>query len=273
LHIELDPALFPDDGFTEWTKIHLSAETDGFEIKRKFPLSTSSPPAPIAVKIFVQIDHGCDKFTLSPALQSIVNKQFDSKPQLIMGIWQYVKMHKLQDPEDKRVIRCDETLKAAFEKDSITFSALPDLLATHLSPLGPLKIDYQISADISESNPDEFVTLDPLVLDLEVETEDTSRGRLPTILASSAMTKEIGLFDQKISELLMHIHRSCLRMEFLKKFHQDPVAFINQWVVSQASTLEELLGPMRPDDTEEHRLSEFFSQPWLHDWVASGAFE
>ena len=125
LHIQLDPSLYPnEDGFIEWTKVHLSAETDGFEVKRKLvPIQDST--AVVDAKIFLQIDHGCDKFTLSPALQAIVNKQYDSKPQLIMGIWQYVKMHKLQDSEDKRVIRCDETLKAAFEKDSITFSALP----------------------------------------------------------------------------------------------------------------------------------------------------
>ena len=45
------------------------------------------------------------------ALGEIVGPRAQSRPQLVKGIWSYIKSHDLQDPADGRVIRPDRALR------------------------------------------------------------------------------------------------------------------------------------------------------------------
>lgn len=42
-----------------------------------------------------------------------------SRPQTVKRIWDYVKARDLQDPADRRFIRCDEQLRAVFHTDRL----------------------------------------------------------------------------------------------------------------------------------------------------------
>ncbi len=61
-------------------------------------------------RIFIHLDNSPDKFKLSPDLAEILDIHTDTKPNIIMALWQYVKTYKLQDPEDKRAVNCNEAL-------------------------------------------------------------------------------------------------------------------------------------------------------------------
>jgi len=75
---------------------------------------------------------------LSPELQVVVREAHLSRPQVVKGIWTYIKEHNLQDQENKRVINCDDALKALFEQDSVKMFEMSKLVAKHLvSPSPP----------------------------------------------------------------------------------------------------------------------------------------
>lgn len=57
---------------------------------------------------------------LSPALSSLLGGETKlSRPQATKKLWAYIKANELQEPSDKRIIRCDDALKAVFKVDSI----------------------------------------------------------------------------------------------------------------------------------------------------------
>ncbi|OEU11575.1 swiB complex protein, partial [Fragilariopsis cylindrus CCMP1102] len=50
-------------------------------------------------------------YRLSDELAEIVGTDILPRPQVVKGIWAYIKKHDLQDPKDKREILCDDKLK------------------------------------------------------------------------------------------------------------------------------------------------------------------
>lgn len=57
---------------------------------------------------------------LSPALSDLLGGETKlSRPQATKKLWAYIKANDLQEPSDKRIIRCDDALKAVFKVDSI----------------------------------------------------------------------------------------------------------------------------------------------------------
>ncbi|CAA0840924.1 SWIB complex BAF60b domain-containing protein [Striga hermonthica] len=55
-----------------------------------------------------------------------------SRPDVVKRIWDYIKQHSLQDPEDKRQIICDEKLKELFNVDTFNGFSVTKHLKPHL---------------------------------------------------------------------------------------------------------------------------------------------
>jgi chromatin remodeling complex protein RSC6 len=73
-------------------------------------------------------------FEPSPALAEIVGKEPLSRTAVTKIIWQYIRVNKLQDPNDKRQIRADRKLKPVLGgRASISMFELPKCLAGHLA--------------------------------------------------------------------------------------------------------------------------------------------
>lgn len=53
--------------------------------------------------------------------------------QVVKEVWQYIKEHQLQDPENKRRINCDETLEKILGTKSTDMFEMNKLLAKHIS--------------------------------------------------------------------------------------------------------------------------------------------
>lgn len=54
------------------------------------------------------------------------------RPQIVKHLWQYIRANDLQDPADRRQIRCDDKMKAVFKQDRIHMFTLNKLLAKNL---------------------------------------------------------------------------------------------------------------------------------------------
>jgi upstream activation factor subunit UAF30 len=53
-------------------------------------------------------------YRLSEAMVNILGKEILPRPQVVSGLWEYIKANDLQNPSDKREILCDDKLKLIF---------------------------------------------------------------------------------------------------------------------------------------------------------------
>lgn len=60
------------------------------------------------------------------------NKKQLSRPQTVKKIWVYIKAHDLQDPADKRQIRCDDKMYSVFKSDKVHMFTMNKLLGKQL---------------------------------------------------------------------------------------------------------------------------------------------
>nr|OQO20313.1 hypothetical protein B0A51_14193 [Rachicladosporium sp. CCFEE 5018] len=70
--------------------------------------------------------------TLSEPLAELLGESSLSRPQTVKRIWAYVKERDLQDPSDKRQIRCDEKMHNVFKQDKVHMFTMNKLLRDHL---------------------------------------------------------------------------------------------------------------------------------------------
>ncbi|ERS99633.1 upstream activation factor subunit UAF30 [Sporothrix schenckii 1099-18] len=74
-------------------------------------------------------------FNLSYQLGELVGVSQLSRPQVVKKLWEHIKGHELQDPQDKRQIRCDEKMQAVFKQQKIDMFQMNKLLSNHLYPV------------------------------------------------------------------------------------------------------------------------------------------
>lgn len=71
---------------------------------------------------------------LSADLEAVVGKGPMPRSEVVKKLWEYIKKHDLQNPENKRNILADEKLKAIFGgKAEVTMFEMTKLVSQHLS--------------------------------------------------------------------------------------------------------------------------------------------
>ncbi len=68
----------------------------------------------------------------SKELAAVVGSDPLPRPEVVSKVWDYIKKHKLQDPQNKREIVADEKLRAVFGKERVTMFEMNKHLAQHL---------------------------------------------------------------------------------------------------------------------------------------------
>lgn len=76
------------------------------------------------------------EITFSPALKEITGSTGATRPQLTKLLWDYVKVHNLQDPQDRRYILCDAKLEMVFHEKRVHMTQVAGLLSKHLKSDG-----------------------------------------------------------------------------------------------------------------------------------------
>ena len=71
-------------------------------------------------------------YSLSPELQAIVGNKKLTRPQIVKGLWEYIKSKKLQDPKSKRMIVPDAKLSEVLGKKPIDMLKMAGLLNKHI---------------------------------------------------------------------------------------------------------------------------------------------
>src|ERR1700710_1697431 len=68
----------------------------------------------------------------SAELAAVVGEGTMARGEVVSKVWEYIKAHKLQNPEDGREIIPDETLLKVLGKKKVTMFEMNKLLAQHL---------------------------------------------------------------------------------------------------------------------------------------------
>ncbi|KAI3659578.1 hypothetical protein MP638_002026 [Amoeboaphelidium occidentale] len=252
--IELDRSneLFSGN-LVEWNKSQAVSDTDGFELKRRGDQDVNA-------RIMFYLDQVPEKFKLSPQLSSLLSLRAETKPQIVLALWNYIKVNKLQDPNDHKVIKCDDALKSVFSLPQFQFTQIADLIQYHLAPADPIVFEYTISVKEAES-------FAPYYLDVEVEAfEDPVRLQMLRFVTSQNLSKDYAMLDQQISRLMRQINIHRLRRDFFVAFSKDPVSFIERWIASQARDMEVTIGDNEVN-LEWQRRAEFYKEPFMAEAV------
>lgn len=72
--------------------------------------------------------------TVSPELAEVVGSGPMPRSEVVKKLWEYIKKHDLQDPQNKRNINADENLKKVFGgKETVNMFEMTKLVSKHLS--------------------------------------------------------------------------------------------------------------------------------------------
>ncbi|KAI5927499.1 hypothetical protein F4810DRAFT_698903 [Camillea tinctor] len=74
-------------------------------------------------------------FNLSYPLAELCGEPQLSRPQVVKKLWAHIKDNQLQDPSDKRQIRCDERMQAVFKLSKVDMFQMNKLVGNHLYPV------------------------------------------------------------------------------------------------------------------------------------------
>lgn len=117
----------------EWKKQAGFTEVDELAFSRKGDENMN-------ITINLVREENPERFRLSHALAQTLDMEEADRPEVIMGLWDYVKAMGLQEDEEKRSIRCDDSLRQVRSHPftQIPSNILPDLRPrTSLFPTNP----------------------------------------------------------------------------------------------------------------------------------------
>lgn len=228
LVIELDKDIYgPDNHLVEWHRTPQTNETDGFQVKRP-------GDRPVKCTILLPLDYQPMKFKLHPRLAKVLGIAAETRPRIIEALWQYIKTHKLQDPQDRDTINNDLFLEQCFGVSKMRFMEIPQRLHQLLQQPDPLVLNHIIQ------RPDDGQDKTSACYDIDVELEDPVKQQMANFVHNQTNANDIQLLDQKIFDLVDQINEMKLRRDFFLRFSNEPSGFIKKWVVSQNSDLKTL---------------------------------
>lgn len=69
----------------------------------------------------------------SAELAAVIGADPLPRTEVTRKIWDYIKQHNLQNPENKRMIRADDRLRPVFGQDEVSMFEMTKLVSKHLS--------------------------------------------------------------------------------------------------------------------------------------------
>ncbi|PXF40492.1 SWI/SNF complex component SNF12-like [Gracilariopsis chorda] len=259
--VELDKQLYPENNMIEWKRKDGEPSSNGFEISR-------AGSKEFTAKIYLYVDHRPEQFRVSWPLSRLIGVKRETKKNIFVGVWQYVKKNRLQCVDDRTTVRLNPGLKTLLgpvnqNVQTLKLQQLFAIIKSHLGPTEPIQIDYDVklNGDVVD-NQDCY--------DIEVNVQDTSLIEsarkagvfglgLPQSTEYEALSEKHMVALQKIAE-----HKK--RRDFFEGFCSNPVQFINHLILSQTRDLK-VLGGSTGRNPEEERRASFYQQQWVYEAV------
>ena len=88
---------------------------------------------------------------VSDELSAIIGLKQDTRPRIILALWQYIKvnnliikLNRLQDSENSKIILNNKELHAIFGVDKMDIASIPTKLNDHLKLPDPIEVSYTL---------------------------------------------------------------------------------------------------------------------------------
>ncbi|KAK1999532.1 SWIB/MDM2 domain-containing protein [Colletotrichum falcatum] len=258
------------DQTVEWKKpaspnAAAGAEFDEFIFKRSGDENMN-----IIINLHRQEDP--ERYLLSPGLADIVDMTEASRQEVVLAVWEYIKMMGLQEDEEKRNFRCDELLKKIVNGSDVgIIPNLNDYIQPHLLPLPPVSLPYTVRVDESfHKNPR------PTIYDVRVAVDDPLRAKLVPFVTNPAYAsalKEVVAMDEQLATLISAVASSKAKHAFFTSMSQDPANFVRNWMSSQKRDLEVIMGEATRGGGEDATGDDWRRGGQDSAWTSSNARE
>uniref|UniRef100_A0A0X3P664 DM2 domain-containing protein n=1 Tax=Schistocephalus solidus TaxID=70667 RepID=A0A0X3P664_SCHSO len=253
LVIELDRDLYgPDNHLVEWHRTPSTAETDGFQVKRTGMNN-------VRCTILLMLDYQPPQYKLDARLARLLGLHTGTRSQIFYALWNYIKVHRLQDSHEKDFINCDQYLEQVFGCQRMRFAEIPNRLAQLQHAPDPIVINHVIINEGEDPNKTSCY-------DIEVEVDDVYKCMVQNYLQNTQSNQELASIDNKIYELVEQINQMKVHREFYLEFSQDPQGFITRWLASQSHDLQVMTDAV-PGHPEEERRADFYHASWMQEAV------
>ncbi|KAJ6639705.1 Brahma-associated protein of 60 kDa, partial [Pseudolycoriella hygida] len=253
LMIELDNDLYGPDNLIEWRRTDTTMETDGFLFERP-----CNPNINCSIRVCLVLNSQSPQFELDPRLKSLVGSHNQSRSAVISGLWQYIKIHQLQDATENDYFNCDKYLKEAFGCSRMKLAEISERINPLLYPTPqiPIVLKHLISTEDGAECKKTYH-----VIDVEVEDTILKQRKNNFLLRFNEDEKQIEGLDCKIHEVIDEIKEVQLDREFYLNVAEDPRTFVHRWIIGHYEDNETYIGHL------EHK-TELYTQPWVKEAVS-----
>ncbi|PGH15432.1 hypothetical protein AJ79_02408 [Helicocarpus griseus UAMH5409] len=258
--VELDKPSSPgvaDLATINWNKPAIPAGAVSLPPSADFDSLEFSRAAEVNLNATINLvrDEDPERFKLSKELAAVLDTDEEARGSIVVGIFEYIRAMELQENEEKRAIRCDDRLKALFNRDKIFFPAIPESASAHTSPLDPIKLPYTIRVDPEyQNNPT------PTIYDIRVAVEDPLRAKMISMTRAPDypnMLRQVANLDDQVALVVQALTHSKARHAFFQSLSEDPANFVRRWTSSQKRDLEIILGEATRGGGEDGSGPEF----------------
>ena len=213
----------------------------------------------INVTINLYRDETPERYLINKDLADIIDCEEATRETVVNAIWEYARAMDLQPDEEKRMIHCDDRLRAVsfyhliysrlltksqvFKVESLAIPRLQEAIIPHLAPLPPVKLPYTIRVD-----PEYHNNPTPTIYDILVPAPDPLQTKIQSLTARPEYRetlKEIAALDEQLALIVQSLNQSKARHSFFSSLAIDPSRFIRKWTSSQKKDLEMILGDSR----------------------------
>lgn len=291
--VEMDEELFPvkSDRIIEWHRTHGFEDCEGFQFTRKVRLASNSVALnrKYPVKIMFGVREDPPLYRISPQLNEVIgasavlinDSNSSSTPttskagkhqqavvtdkklvypshtlnNILTGVWNYIKMNKLQDDQDKNRVVCDEKLKEIFCCDSMSFANVLQQIKQQLLLPEPIVFDHEVCRTrMGQAFEERFM--------MDVTLSKPQQTEVEALLSEKPLP-DVQKYDSQIQKALEGIEAHKKKRDFMLGFSSDPVNFIHKLISSQTRDL--LL--MNSQELEQSRYASYYKSPWIQEAV------
>ncbi|KAF4323274.1 hypothetical protein BBO99_00001550 [Phytophthora kernoviae] len=263
--IELDPHVYSDHAI-EWTSFQkTSHDVDGLEISR-----TGNVAHTVRIKLLPA--QTPERFTISPELETAIGQYLGpakafTKQDIVLAMWEYIKLRNLIKEDDCRVVVCDERLVQVLNCVSLPFTSIVVALKQHLTPINAIDLEYTLSL----STACEAELLDEQFFDVDVAaTSELDKARARILKEFEELqqdqTKELALLKAQEWDILERLHTCTRKKEWMTQFAHDPCGFMADVKKSQQADQAILVAESELDEFAIPHPQQF-TQPWVREVV------
>lgn len=203
------------DGFFEWVNDGTKTNISEFEIKASAPYTHG--------RVFIEFANYEGHYSLCSELAELLGMKIGTKPAVLVALWKYVKINRLQDQKRGEAILCNERLRALFKKEEITFREITETLHSFMCPVDMLSIPFAVPSGANAKQ--------QVAYDITLESNDEEKEYAYT------ENVKIAIFNKKINDILARIKKQDEKISALDNFIKDPRQFIVDWMLEYSKNL------------------------------------